>query len=140
MTASTTPETDWDNAPGLLDGAMNLHLTAETCNLDYWFSSVAQGTLAGLVDGHTPGAVTPEHMRRPGPLRTALITELGFRTVAEEKATRAISKLVETAPSLAEMEFYATQLIDEARHARVFRNHIVDMGVDEADLDATIKE
>jgi hypothetical protein len=140
MTASTTPEADWDNAPGLLDGAMQLHLTAEICNLDYWLSAVAQGTLAGLVDGHTPGAVTPEHMRRPGPLRTALITELGFRTVAEEKATRAISKLVETAPNLVEMEFYATQLIDEARHARIFRNHIMQMGIAESDLSATIDE
>jgi len=137
---ASSPEAGWDSAPPLLDGAMSLHLTAESCNLDYWFTAVAQGTLAGLVDGHTPQATTPEHMRVPGPLRTALITELGFRTVAEEKATRAISKLVETAPGIAEMEFYATQLIDEARHARVFRNHIVDMGIAENELAATIDE
>lgn len=27
------------------------------------------------------------------------------------------------------MEFYATQMIDEARHARVFRNHLVELGM-----------
>jgi hypothetical protein len=143
MTTSTardeTPtEADWDRAPGLLDGAMNLELTPAQCNLEYWLSAVAQGTLAGLVGGHTPGAAIPDHMLVDGPLRTALISELAFRSVAEEKATRAISSLVDTAPDLDTMEFYATQLIDEARHARVFRGHIVELGVPEADLLATM--
>lgn len=140
MSGTTPPEAGWDTAPQLLDGALTIQLSAETCNLDYWLSAVAQGTLLGLVDGHRAGTVTPDYMRRPGPLRSALITELGFRTVAEEKATRAISTLVETAPDIATMEFYATQLIDEARHARVFRNHIVDMGIPEAELATTIEE
>ncbi|HEX6358717.1 VlmB-like protein [Actinophytocola sp.] len=134
----TPPEADWDRAPGLLDGAMNLELTPAQCNLEYWLTAVAQGTLAGLVGGHTPGAAIPAHMLADGPLRTALISELAFRSVAEEKATRAISSLVDTAPDLDTMEFYATQLIDEARHARVFRGHIVELGVPEADLLATI--
>jgi hypothetical protein len=140
MSRPTPPEAGWDTAPQLLDGALNLTLSPQTCNLDYWLSAVAQGTLLGLVDGHRAGTVTPDYMRRPGPLRASLITELGFRSVAEEKATRAISTLVETAPDIATMEFYATQLLDEARHARVFRGHIVDMGVPEAELAATIEE
>src|SRR5262249_3296005 len=36
------------------------------------------------------------------------------------------------------MEFYATQLIDEARHARVFRQHLVEMGVPQDELIETI--
>lgn len=131
-------ETDWEQAPPLVDGAMTLQLGVEECHLDYWLSAVAQGTLNGLVNGHRAQAKVPDHMLVDGPLRTSLITELGFRAVAEEQATRAISSLVDNAPDLATMEFYATQLIDEARHARVFRNHIVELGVPESDLLATM--
>lgn len=137
--AATPAEADWHAAPGLLDGAMSLELTPEQCNLEYWLSAVAQGTLAGLVRGHTPEAAIPDHMCADGPLRTAIITELGFRSVAEDKATRAISDLVALAPDTATMEFYATQLIDEARHARVFRGHLAELGVPESDLASTIE-
>ena len=141
MTTSVTPpETSWETAPSLVDGATSVHLTAKTCNLDYWFSAVAQGTLAGLVAGHRAGTETPDYMRKPGPLRSALVSELGFRSVAEEKATRAISDLVATAPDLDSMEFYATQLVDEARHSRVFRGHLVEMGVPTDELASTIQE
>lgn len=136
---ATVSETDWATAPSLVDGGMTLELTAEGCNLDYWLSAVAQGTLVGLVGGHTRDAATPVYMRQDGPLRSALINELAFRSVAEEKATRAISDLVDTAPDISTMEFYATQLIDEARHARVFRGHIIEMGVPEEELSATIE-
>ncbi|KAA2250993.1 VlmB-like protein [Solihabitans fulvus] len=139
MTAPTSPEADWNSAPNLIDGAMTLDLTPQQCNLDYWITSVAQGTLQGLVGGHRPEAQIPAYMREPGPLRDALISELGFRSIAEEKATRAISDLVAIAPDLDTMEFYATQLIDEARHSRVFRGHLVELGVPERDLAATIE-
>jgi hypothetical protein len=43
-------------------------------------------------------------------------------------ATRAITYMVRSAPTLATMDFYATQLVDEARHAYVFREHLVDLG------------
>ena len=60
MTALLPPqvpvEADLDRAPGLLDGAMQLELTPQTCGIDYWLQAVAQGTLQGLVGGHRPGA------------------------------------------------------------------------------------
>src|SRR6185369_8027667 len=111
----------------------------EDCHLDYWLRDVAQGTLAGLVDGHLPSARTPEHMKRPGPLRDALINELAFRAIGEEKATRALCHVVAAAPDIATMEFFATQVIDEARHARVFRGHLVELGVPERELFATME-
>ena len=123
-------ETGWDTAPGLLDGAKTLTLTAEQCNLAYWLRGVAQGTLLGRAQtGYDAAAITPAHMREPGPLRDALILELGFRSVAEEKATRILAHYVDVAPGIPEMEFYATQLIDEARHSRIFRQHLVDLGI-----------
>jgi hypothetical protein len=133
-------EADWDRAPTLLDGAMNLELTAEVCNLKYWLAAVPQGTLRGNVLGHANDSVTPDHMRRPGPLRDSMLTELAFRSIAEEKATRAISYLVAHAPDNDCMEFYATQLIDEARHAMVFRSHLLELGVRDADLWLTIED
>ncbi|HEY3608752.1 MAG TPA: VlmB-like protein [Pseudonocardiaceae bacterium] len=141
MTDVIPAETGWDTAPGLLDGAMNLVLTAQQCNLGYWLGSVAQGTLLGRADtGYAAGLVTPAHMREPGPLRDALLLELGYRSVAEEKATRILAHYVAGAPDIAGMEFYATQLIDEARHSRVFRNHLVDLGVPADELLDTIAE
>jgi hypothetical protein len=65
-------EADIDRAPGLLDGAMSLDLTPQTCNLRYWLGAVAQGTLRGLVNGgHRAETATPAWMREPGPLRQA---------------------------------------------------------------------
>src|ERR1035438_3250233 len=52
-------------------------------------------------------------------------SEFAFRSIAEEKATRAISHLIANAPDVANMEFFGTQLIDEARHSRVFRSERV---------------
>jgi len=38
------------------------------------------------------------------------------------------------------MEFFATQLIDEARHASVFRGHLLELGVAQDELHATIEQ
>jgi len=134
-------EADIDRAPGLLDGAMSLDLTPQTCNLEYWLGAVAQGTLRGLVNGgHRAEAATPTWMREPGPLRQALIEEFAFRSIAEEKATRALSYLVLHAPDIDTMEFFSTQLIDEARHSSVFRGHLLELGVAQDELHAIIEQ
>ena len=134
-------EADLDRAPGLLAGANSVKLTPQACNLEYWLGAVAQGTLRGLVHGgHRAEAVTPAWMREPGPLRQALIEEFAFRSIAEEKATRALSYLVLHAPDIDTMEFFATQLIDEARHSSVFRGHLLELGVAQDELSATIEQ
>lgn len=141
MTQIVPREADWEQAPTLLDGAMNLNLTAERCDLAYWLSAVAQGTLRGRTQtGHAPDAETPEHMRRPGPLHDALVLELGYRSVAEEKATRILGHYVAQAPDIPGMEFYTTQLVDEARHSMVFRNHLAELGLPAEGLVETIAD
>ncbi|GLX17143.1 MULTISPECIES: VlmB-like protein [Streptomyces] len=135
------PEADWDTAPGLLDGAMKLTLGPGDCDLAYWITSVAQGTLRGRgVTGHHQDARVPELLTRPGPLNEALVLEFGFRSVAEEIATRLLGHYVALAPGIPEMEFYATQTIDEARHSRVFRNHLTELGRPAATLHRDIEE
>ncbi|MFD5641372.1 VlmB-like protein [Streptomyces anulatus] len=127
---TTAPEADWDAAPGLLDGAMKLTLGPDDCDLAYWITSVAQGTLRDRgVTGHHQDVGVPDFLKAPGPLREALVLEFGFRGLSEEIATRLLGHYVPIAPGVPEMEFYATQMIDEARHARVFRNHLVELGM-----------
>lgn len=138
MTTAIPPEADWTRAPSLVDGATDLELTAAECNLQYWLRAVPQGTLRGQVLGHGPESVTPDFMREPGPLNAALTDELAFRSIAEDKATRAIGHLVSLAPDTDSMEFYATQLIDEARHAMVFRSHLLELGISRAELPAAV--
>lgn len=132
MTSANIPaEADWDQAPSLMDGALNLELSAAACNLGYWFRSVPQGTLRGRVRGHDDDVRPLDVVAAPGPLNSALTQELAFRSLAEEKATRAIGYMVALAPDNDTMEFYATQLMDEARHAMVFRGHLLDLGIPE---------
>jgi hypothetical protein len=139
MTSTTIPaETDWDQAPSLMEGALNLELSAATCNLAYWFRSVPQGTLRGHVLGHAEDVRPMDVVTREGGLNSALKQELAFRSLAEDKATRAIGHMVSLAPDTDTMEFYATQLLDEARHAMVFRSHLLQLGVAPADLEAEV--
>lgn len=140
MTTHQIPaETGWETAPGLLDGAKNLNLTPGQCDLAYWLGGVAQGTLLGRAEtGHSAAEPTPGHMRAPGPLRDALILELGCRSVAETEATKVLAHYVAAAPGTAELEFFSTQLIDEARHAMVFRKHLLELGVPADRLTDTI--
>lgn len=138
---SVPVEADWDNAPSLLDGAMNLALTAQQCDLAYWLGAVAQGTLRGRAEtGHTADEPTPDHMKTEGPLRQALTLELGCRSVAEEQGTRVLAYYVAGASGIAEMDFFATQLMDEARHSMVFRHHLVEMGTPADRLHETIAD
>ncbi|WP_030565785.1 VlmB-like protein [Streptomyces aureocirculatus] len=134
-------EADFDAAPGMLEGAMELTIGPKECNLAYWITQVAQGTLRERgITGHHERAQVPAFLKAPGPLREALVLEFGLRALSEEIATRLLAPYVEIAPSILEMEFYSTQLLDEARHARVFRQHLVELGMPEATLIEDIEE
>ncbi len=130
---------DWDNAASLFDGAEALRLTARDCDMKYWFANVPQKTLRGNVVGYAPDLVTPDFLRQPGPLHDALMQEVAFRALAEERAARAIGYVMACAPDSTTMEFYATQLFDETRHAMIFRNHLQNLGVAEKDIPEVIE-
>ncbi|MFJ5271737.1 VlmB-like protein [Streptomyces sp. NPDC088358] len=132
-------EADRHRAPSLLDGALHAHLTPEGCDLGYWFRAVPEGTLGGHPMGRSPDVPVPAHMMADGPLREAVMQELAFRSMAEEKAARAIAFLVAHAPDLAGMDFYTSQLMDEARHAYAFRGHLLELGVPQEELEATME-
>jgi len=138
--SSTVPrEADWLEAPSLLEGANRLELTPQDCHLDYWFHAVARGTLADMINGHSRQARVPAYMFKEGGLRDAIMSEFAFRAIAEEKATRAIAHIASNAPDIYTMEFYTTQMIDEARHSRVFRGHLLELGVPESEVASTIE-
>ncbi|MFJ8658558.1 VlmB-like protein [Streptomyces sp. NPDC093795] len=139
-TTDTFPaEAGWDTAPDLIEGAKTLELTPASANLAYWLKAMP-ATLRGHIAGHAPEVTIPDYMREEGPLREAITQELSFRAIAEEKATRALGYLVPIAPTVDTMEFYATQVIDEARHSMVFRNHLVELGVPREELWQRIHE
>lgn len=121
-------EADWDNAPPLLEGAAAADLTVSDCNLAYWFSAVAQGTLLGRPTGYSGTVHTPDYLREPGPLRDALSLELIYRSLDEEAAVRVLSQYVTAAPDIPELEFFSTHMMDEARHHMIFRNHLLNLG------------
>ena len=133
-------EASWDNAPQLTEGALALDLDAKKCNLNYWINAVAQGTWLGLENGHSKDAVTPEYMKKEGPLRNAMIEEMAYRSEAEELAARALCYLVIHAPCRDTMEFYMTQALDEARHSSVFRGHLLELGIEEKKLKTVIEQ
>ena len=129
---------DFDRAPGVLE-SVDFELAPEDCGLDFWLPSVAQGVLVGLDRGKRPGSTVPDWLREPGVLRDNLIAEFAFRSLSEWEATRICALVTASAPSIAEMEFYATQAIDEARHSQTFRCHLLDLGVPEDELHETIQ-
>ena len=131
---------DWDLAPGILEGATEVELDPRECGVDYWITNVAQGSLVGLVRGRKPGSGVPAFLREPGPLRDSLIAEFAFRSLTEEAATKACALVAAASDSVAGLEFYATQALDEARHAQTFRDHLLDLGVPEDELRATVEE
>jgi hypothetical protein len=110
---------------------MTLEMTAEEADLRYWLREVPRRL---PLDGHDPALTPPPHMLEPGPLREAIAQEYAFRSLAEDRAARALSYLVAIAPTTPTMEFYATQVLDEARHAMVFRNHLTALGFPPATL------
>jgi hypothetical protein len=120
---------DFQQAPGLLEGATTIELAAEDCGLDWWIRAVAQGALVGLDRGKRPGSTVPSFLREPGPLRDNLTVEFAFRSLTEWEATRLCAGATVAAPDVATMEFYATQTLDEARHSQCFRDHLIDLGV-----------
>lgn len=130
---------DWDAAPGVLEGATTYELRPEQCDIEFWLKEVAQGPLVGLVNGRRPESEVPEFLRQDGPLRDNLIREFAFRSETERAATWSCALITAAARDVAGMEFYATQTIDEARHAQTFRHHLVDLGVPEEELMATVE-
>jgi hypothetical protein len=113
---------------GLLDDPANKQMTPEECDLDHWYRSTGP-VYASLHRGHAPESTVPDHMLEPGALRDAMLMELSFRARTEEAAVRGISHMVQCAPSYETTDFYATQLLDEARHAYVFRWHLIELGL-----------
>ena len=131
---------DWDRAPNLLDGIATIELTPSECDIEFWVKAVAQGSWSGLERGIKPGSPIPSYLREPGPLRDNLIEECAFRALTEEAATKACALVTAAATDAAGMEFYATQTIDEARHSQTFRCHLLDLGVAEDQLLATMEK
>lgn len=132
-------EADWEQAPSLLEGSAEIELGLHDCDLEYWLRNVAQGSIVGTVHGRRLDAEVPPMLREPGALRDSRLEEVAFRALSEDAATRICALITASAPDVASMDFFATQTLDEARHADSFRHHLVDLGVAEEDVLETIE-
>jgi hypothetical protein len=130
---------DFARAPGLLEGATAYELSPHECGIEFWLTAVAQGSLLPLVRGRRPDAAIPGFLRAAGPLRDNLMAEFAFRSLTEIEATRICALATAAAPNPAYLDFFATQTLDEARHADSFRGHLVDLGVPAGDLHETVE-
>ena len=137
--ATVPVHADFERAPGLLEGATTYELSPRECDIEFWLHAVAQGSLAGYVRGRRPSNEVPRFLREPGPLRDNLMVEFAFRSLTEVEATRVSALAAAAAPDVADMDFYVTQALDEARHADAFRNHLVDLGVPEDEVLETVE-
>lgn len=131
---------DWDTAPGVLEGVKDVEMDPRECGIEYWLKNVAQGPLVGLKRGRRPDAEVPELLKEPGPLRDNLINEFAFRSLTEEAATRVCARVAAAADDVVGLEFYTTQALDEVRHAQTFREHLVDLGVAPGDVGMTVAD
>jgi hypothetical protein len=129
---------DEHDGPDLVGDDFDPTLTVEACDIEAWLHTVAQGALLGMVRGHRPDLEVPARMLETGPLREACLQEFAFRAVTAQLTARNLSHLVLRAPAQPLMDFFATHLLDEARHADVFRWHLVELGTQRRELDATI--
>lgn len=131
---------DWDDAPGVIEGALEIELSPQDCDIEFWVQKVAQGTLDGLVHGRRPDSTVPDFLLEDGPLRTTLIEECAFRSISEWYATKACGLTSAAGETSDQVEFFATQCLDEARHSYTFRHHLVDLGVPEEKLAETVEQ
>ncbi|HEX8743250.1 MAG TPA: hypothetical protein VF712_08950 [Thermoleophilaceae bacterium] len=130
---------DWDDAPGVIEGATSIELSPLDCDIEFWVQQVAHGTLEGLVHGRKPDSAVPDFLLEEGPLRTTLLEECSFRSRSEEYATKACALACAAADDVPGLEFFATQALDEARHAYTFRHHLIDLGVPEDKVGETVE-
>jgi hypothetical protein len=131
---------DYEAAPGLLEGVAAAEIDPRDCGIEYWLEHVAQGPLLGLKHGHPPDAEVPAFLKEPGPLRENLICEFSFRSLTEEAATRVSALVSAASEDVVGLEFYATQALDEARHAQTFRDHLLELGVAREELHTTVAD
>jgi hypothetical protein len=134
----TRAELSWTHAPDLLSDLTQLGLSTRICNLDYWLQHVVHGSFNELERGARSQHSVPQHMLEPGPLRRAITHEFAFRSLTEILATRALSMLSALAPNTEKLEFVLTVTLDEARHARLFRGHLSELGIADCDDDAEL--
>lgn len=97
--------------------------------VQHWLESAAQGHLLGTEHGHHAGEREPDWLLADGTLRARAIETTVQLVVAERCALAASAALVGAAPDEASARYFATQTLDEARHAEVFRQRLLDLGV-----------
>jgi hypothetical protein len=95
--------------------------------IDPWFKTQFECQQAAQAQARDPSP-DPALTSKPGPLRESMIQEFCFKAVSELYGAKALLQLTEIAPNCNDFDYLVTQVLDEARHARLFRQHLVSIG------------
>ncbi|HBK56094.1 MAG TPA: hypothetical protein DDZ76_07410 [Xanthomonadales bacterium] len=117
----------------LIQEAVRVEMTAEQWPLERWLKDVAQQQLHGLQHGRMAGAQIAECVLQEGPLRRSMVSEYSFKAISERLATVALCQLAALNTNHAEFEYWMGQIMDEARHASCFRQHLIEIGLHDVD-------
>lgn len=60
--------------------------------------------------------------------RKAIISEFSFKAISELYAAKVLLQLAAIAPSNDQFEYLITHIVDEVKHANMFRQHLIDIG------------
>ncbi|OCQ51462.1 hypothetical protein Ppb6_03379 [Photorhabdus australis subsp. thailandensis] len=109
---------------GLIKQASEIEMQAKEWGLDEWFAEQVKVEQRKK----TSYANDPKLTYLPGDLRESLIRELSFKSISEYEATKALLLLADKAPDSINFDYMLTQIFDEGRHAKLFREHLVKIG------------
>lgn len=107
-------------------------------SIQNWLESCPQGYLEGTEYGHLPGDLEPDLVLENAVLREDAIRTTVQLVVGERCALAASSGLIRCAPDEGSRRFLATQTLDEARHAEVFTQRLLDLGIPRLEVESTI--
>lgn len=107
-------------------------------SIQNWLESCPQGYLEHTEYGHEPGEHEPSDIIHNPILREEALRTTVQLVLGERCALAASSGLINSAPDEGSKRFLATQTLDEARHVEIFTQRLYDLGIKNADLEATI--
>lgn len=109
-------------------------------SVQHWLESAPQGYLLGTESGHHAGEQEPRWLLDDPTLRERAIAST-VQLVVGERCARAVSAgLVNAAPDEATSRYFATQALDEARHAEVFEQRLLDLAVAQGAVEDVIRD
>lgn len=113
----------------LIENELKTNIFAENWGLEEWLTEQSEEKNNASPDTSRD----PKLTYQAGPLRESIIRELAFKSIAEYEVCKSLLLIANAAPCHSQFEYFITQIVDEGRHARLFREHLLRIGFSGAD-------